>query len=112
MTIEGLEMALRYRRTCILYYHGMAITVGQWTGRLPFEGHTCSLPTISGASVLRVPGSRSVVGTSQKQWNKHLWKVSKLNLTSVILLQKVHSNLKIFLKSHTCYLMIWSAKAR
>ena len=50
----------------------MAIMVWQWTGRAPFEGHTCSLPTISGASVLRVPGSRSVVGTSQKTMKQTL----------------------------------------
>lgn len=65
----------------------MATMVWQWAGKALFEGHAFSLPTISGASVLKVPGSRSAVGTSQKQGNKHMWKVSKLNLTSIIVLQ-------------------------
>lgn len=38
----------------------------QWVGKALFEGHTFSLPMISGASVLGVPGSRSVIGTNQK----------------------------------------------
>lgn len=51
----------------------VATMVWQWAGKALFEGHTLSLPTISGALVLRGPGSRSVVGTNEKQWNKYLW---------------------------------------
>lgn len=65
----------------------VATVVWQWAGKALFEGHIFSLPTISGALVLRGPGSRSVVGANEKQWNKHLWKVSKLILTSITLLQ-------------------------
>lgn len=48
--------------------------VWQWVGKALFEGHIFSLPMIPGTSVLGVPGSRSVIGTNEKQWNKHLWK--------------------------------------
>lgn len=52
----------------------MATMAWQWAGKALFEGHTFSLPTISGALVLRMPGSRSVIGTNEKEWNQHLWK--------------------------------------
>lgn len=86
--------------------------VWQWTGRAPFEGHTCSLPTISGASVLRVPGSRSVVGTSQKTMKQTLVKSQQIKSYQYNIASVGTQQFENFLKSHTSYLMIWSPKAR
>lgn len=40
--------------------------IWQGVGKALFEGHIFTLPMISEASVLGVPGSRSVIGTNQK----------------------------------------------
>jgi hypothetical protein len=57
MTMKDNGMVIICRRTC-------DAMVWQWTGKALFEGHTFLLPTISGASVLRTPGSRFVAGTN------------------------------------------------
>lgn len=60
MRIDENGMALRFRRTWD--DNGRAMSRKSDT-----EEHTVSLPTVSGAAVLKVAGSRSVAATDKKK---------------------------------------------